>query len=406
MKRRVGSLTRDTVKRLGEGQSLSEAGIMAKRLCDGDIRWSINIMVAGRRIHRVIGRESEGADRAACEAFIERVRTEERADRLQLPTGRKTWLSFKQVAERYLERMEAGDGRNLKNKKPQINGRLIPYFGHQRADTLTELTVNTFKKTRLADGAAAGTVNRELATLKHMLRDAVKAKDLKSVPCTFAMFAEPPGRMTVLSEEQCAGLRAGAAGDQDTYLWLFVEFGLGTAMRHREILGARFDQIDWDRKRLHVPKAKAGAREQPLTGALVEILRKERAQRSDKQGPVFPGLRAGSSGVRHQMSKPFRRAVKRAKLDPGLVTPHTMRHTAITRLVQAGVDLPTIQRISGHKTLAMVLRYAHVSGAHIDVAMAALDGTIAEPPAADQNGASTLDTQELHTQAADGSGAR
>ncbi len=34
-----------------------------------------------------------------------------------------------------------------------------------------------------------------------------------------------------------------------------------------------------------------------------------------------------------------------------------MRHTAITRLVKAGVDLPTIQRISGHKTLAMVLRY-------------------------------------------------
>jgi len=46
---------------------------------------------------------------------------------------------------------------------------------------------------------------------------------------------------------------------------------------------------------------------------------------------------------------------------------------------------PTIQRISGHKTLVMVLRYAHVSGVHIDAAMAALDRTIPEPAARDEN---------------------
>ena len=49
-----------------------------------------------------------------------------------------------------------------------------------------------------------------------------------------------------------------------------------------------------------------------------------------------------------------------------------MRHTAITRLVKAGVDLPTIQKISGHETLAMVLRYTHVHGEHIDRAASTL----------------------------------
>jgi hypothetical protein len=44
-----------------------------------------------------------------------------------------------------------------------------------------------------------------------------------------------------------------------------------------------------------------------------------------------------------------------------------------TRLVRAGVDLPTIQKISGHKTLAMVLRYVHIHGQHIDEAIRALD---------------------------------
>jgi integrase len=73
------------------------------------------------------------------------------------------------------------------------------------------------------------------------------------------------------------------------------------------------------------------------------------------------------------MARQFARAVVRAKLDPDKLTPHTMRRTAITRLVKAGVDLPTIQRISGHKTLTMVLRYVHLHGDHIDAAITALD---------------------------------
>ncbi len=54
--------------------------------------------------------------------------------------------------------------------------------------------------------------------------------------------------------------------------------------------------------------------------------------------------------------KPFCRVVEAAGLDPDQVIRHTMRHTAITHLVQAGVDLPTVKRISGYKMLAMVER--------------------------------------------------
>ena len=90
------------------------------------------------------------------------------------------------------------------------------------------------------------------------------------------------------------------------------------------------------------------------------------------------------------MAWPFARAVVRAKLDPDKVTPHTMRHTAITRLIQAGVDLSTVQRISGHKTLAMVLRYTHIEGSHIDAAIYSLDTSFA-----------AATTPELHTLARD-----
>lgn len=73
------------------------------------------------------------------------------------------------------------------------------------------------------------------------------------------------------------------------------------------------------------------------------------------------------------IDKPFRRVVAAAGLNPKEVVRHTLRHTAITHLVQAGIDLPTIKRISGHKTLQMVERYSHQNGSHIQAAMDKLD---------------------------------
>jgi len=67
------------------------------------------------------------------------------------------------------------------------------------------------------------------------------------------------------------------------------------------------------------------------------------------------------------------RVVAAAGLDPDEVVRHTLRHTAITHLVQAGVDLPTVKRISGHKTLSMVERYAHQNGTHINATMDKLE---------------------------------
>ena len=165
--------------------------------------------------------------------------------------------------------------------------------------------------------------------------------------------------------------------------------------RHREILSARFDHVDFERCRLFIPQAKAGAREQPITPELVNVLRKEREYRDDKEGWIFPSPRPKASidGHRRRMGVPFRRAVIAAGLDPEAITPHVMRHTAITNLVKAGVDLPTIQRISGHTTLVMVMRYTHVHGPHIDAAIRHLGRGIGEQPA---NKEATLITQELH----------
>jgi len=167
-------------------------------------------------------------------------------------------------------------------------------------------------------------------------------------------------------------------------------------MRHSEILRTRFDHLDAANLRLFIPDAKAGQREQPITAELAAILKREQEMREDQDGWIFPSPRptASLTGHRYRMGKPFRRAVISAGMNPTSITPHVMRHTAITKLVQAGVDLPTIQRISGHKTLVMVQRYVHVHGQHISEAIRAIGRAF---PVPSENKNAVAVTLKLHT---------
>lgn len=398
MSKRFSKLTRAAIRAVEPGASVTEYGITANKLENGDVRFSVNVMVDGQRIHRTIGLESEGVTRTQAETFIENKRAEAREGRLNLPRGRKLRLTFKCVACKYLELQDETGAKNVKTKRRHVEQRLIPFFGDQVPQQISRFTIDRYKKRRIEEGAAAGTVNRELATLSHLFRTAVHEKWIDSVPAKATKLDEGDGRIIALSDEECDALVQAAIADADPDCWLFVVFALNTAMRHSEILRARFDAIDWTHRRLYIGKAKAGAREQPLTVDLVEILRREREMREDREGWIFPTPRPGQSGTGHRdrMSKPFQRAVVRAGLNPAEITPHVMRHTAITKLVQQGVDLPTIQRISGHKTLAMVMRYTHVHGRHIDAAMDKLGRTI---PERDQNASRKAITHELHTRA-------
>ncbi|GAB1393343.1 hypothetical protein MASR1M60_15060 [Rhodocyclaceae bacterium] len=91
-------------------------------------------------------------------------------------------------------------------------------------------------------------------------------------------------------------------------------------------------------------------------------------RKAGSESPMVPSP-AAKEGRTVNLDKPFRRCVLAADLDVKQVVRHTLRHTAITHLVQAGVDLPTVKRISGHKNLSMVERYSHQNGAHIQGAM-------------------------------------
>jgi integrase len=79
------------------------------------------------------------------------------------------------------------------------------------------------------------------------------------------------------------------------------------------------------------------------------------------------------------IAKVFGAACRRAGLTD--VTFHDLRHTFASRLVMAGVDLPTVQALMGHKTIAMTMRYTHLAPGHKRTAIAVLDRSIEKVPA-------------------------
>src|SRR5258706_11072915 len=127
MARAFKKLTRPIMRSLGPGARLTEHGISFERTANGDGVFSINIMVDGRRIHRVIGRESEGVTRTQAEQFISSAQTDARAGRLSLPNGRKLALDFTAAADAYLKRLEESGGKNLRIKRRQFRMYLKQY---------------------------------------------------------------------------------------------------------------------------------------------------------------------------------------------------------------------------------------------------------------------------------------
>jgi integrase len=238
-------------------------------------------------------------------------------------------------------------------------------------NALKKCTVEN-KKSRSEEGAKVGTVNRELAALSHLFSMGVEWGWLDKRPGTINRYPEGQGRSIYLTSDQIIRLLDVAQRDQNPQVYPFIMIGLDTSMRYMEILSIRREHVDLQCPAITIPKAKAGAREQPITARLATFLETYLAALPEGTPWLFPSRRA-RSGHTVAIQKAYRRVVQAAGLDPYKVVRHTLRHTAITHLVQERIDLPTVKRISGHKTLAMVERYAHQTGAHIQQAMDALE---------------------------------
>ena len=245
-------------------------------------------MVDGQRIHRVIGRESDGTTRTQAEEFIAKARQDAKAGRLNLPKGRKLPLSVREAAEKYLIKLAQEGGKDLVMKRYRLQQHIVPFFGDTPLSKLTSFDIERYKKQRgtervkrpngpggkpiYGDVTKPATINRELAALSHLLNKAVEWGWLDHKTATIRRLKEDSGRITYLTVDQVKRLLKSAEGDQNRQIYLFIRIALATSMRKTEILNIRLEDIDTARRVIYVRKAKAGAREQPITSSLAEYL--------------------------------------------------------------------------------------------------------------------------------------
>jgi integrase/recombinase XerD len=142
-----------------------------------------------------------------------------------------------------------------------------------------------------------------------------------------------------------------------------IEILFCTGMRVSEVVSMNLDQVDMQRQIITVHGKGNRAREIPIVcegfrGALMQQLRLRQKTTVETNAPLFVNRR----GTR--MSDQSARAILRrhsANIGTRRITPHMLRHTVATLLLEDGVDLRHIQRLLGHSSIMTTTIYVHVS---------------------------------------------
>ena len=164
-------------------------------------------------------------------------------------------------------------------------------------------------------------------------------------------------RERFLDKDEIAHLLEVCKKSRSQYLYGIVLFALSTGARKGEILSLTWSDIDFARMTATFRETKNGeTRSVHLSSTIIGHLREEREKRAVPSVYVFPN---------HDGTKPadIKTAWENAMKEAGLqnVCFHSLRHTAASHLCMGGFSPLEIAAVLGHKTLAMVKRYSHLS---------------------------------------------
>ncbi len=143
---------------------------------------------------------------------------------------------------------------------------------------------------------------------------------------------------------------------------LVLMFLYYAGLRLSEVRNLKWGDLDFERKIIHLIKTK-GEKERVvfLHNKLIEVLKRRGLQES---GLVFLSNR-NKKYSETTIQKIVKNAVKKAKINKK-VTPHTLRHSFATHLLEAGADIRYIQKLLGHKSLQTTQIYTHVANKDIN----------------------------------------
>lgn len=228
--------------------------------------------------------------------------------------------------------------------------------------SITKQDVLLLKEDLLKQGRAASTINHYLNAISQLHQVAMNEWDMNLTnPINgIKRMSEPQGRMKRLMPEAEKNLLTYSNESSFSPLSSIIIIAIETGMRSGEILSMKWEDVDLLNRRVLLRRTKNGeSRVIPLTYRAKEVL--EQLQTNKNNELVFPYCR-------WRVRKHFVKAVGKAKVNHiGAQNPfidlrfHDLRHEALSRLSDFGLNVIELSTISGHKTLGMLKRYTHPS---------------------------------------------
>lgn len=305
-------------------------------------KWVIDFTCKGRRITRVMGFSKREAEARAVAI---------KADILRDPYefGRKKpEVLFEDQAKEFMELHSKLNKRSWMRDEDSL-AHLKEFFKGKYLSEITPDSIEKYRLTRKADGLSPATINRELACLKTLFSKAVEWEKCETNPARrIKKFRETGVKERILSVDEMRHLIDKASSAIRPVLVV----ALNTGMRKSEILSLRWENADLLKGYILIEDSKSGrSRKIPMNGQILEALGGLRQERD------FVFANAGTGNHVQDVKTAFKGACRRANIK-GLRF-HDLRHTAATRMIEAGVDLVTVSKILGHATIQMTMRYAH-----------------------------------------------
>ncbi|MFA5393318.1 MAG: site-specific integrase [Candidatus Ratteibacteria bacterium] len=302
-------------------------------------------------------REKVGKSRKLAETVLAK-RKVQVAEGKFLDIKRNEKIKFGEMTSLYLKSYcQVNNKISTVERKDGIISHLNSIFGLKYVYEITTLDVEEYKRKRIEEGKALATVNKEISVLRNILNTAVEWGKLRIAPPKIKLLKENNQRIRYLGKGEEI-LLLGACPE---FLKPIIEIALNTGMRRGEILGLKWQDIDFDQKNITLSDTKNGERRQvPMNSTVVDIL--SSTKRIPESDYVFPGNNLGTHISKSYISHKFKSIVKQADIENFKF--HDLRHTFASRLVMRGVNLKAVQELLGHKTFNMTLRYAHLSPDH------------------------------------------
>ena len=251
-----------------------------------------------------------------------------------------------------------------------VNARIKP--SELTPAALDRFAIRAFLSTLNAKGQSRGTAARKLAAIRTFLRYLRREEAISADPGALVRTPKRELRIPVhLSEREMERLldapdREAPLGRRDKAI---VELFYASGLRLSELAGLDLDDVNLSRKMARVLGKGGKERLVPFNSATAAALRaylKDRdkllGDRRPSHDALFVNYRGGRLTVRSidRLVRRYAAASARPR-----VSPHALRHSFATHLLQRGADLRAIQELLGHARLSTTQRYTHLDAAQL-----------------------------------------